>query len=130
MNCPHCNMAIEPAPKRKKKCLMCGKDIYVRTDPLNKNQLLLKADDAFVLDMISYFGVSERAYSEIMSKARGNRKLGDTIWPLLNKEKQKAAKRGDWNTVSSITYQQARYYYKTDRDYFRKPLNKLLILDI
>ena len=63
--CPHCNAVLDPIPKRKTKCPSCGKDIYVRTDPFNKQKTYyLKQDDALSLGIIRDLNISEQAFTE------------------------------------------------------------------
>ena len=118
-NCPHCKVILDPAPQRKTKCPSCGKDIYVRTDPFNKQETYyLKQDDALLLNVVRDLGITEKVFTEAMNKAVKGQSLGDIIWGLIGKEKQNAAQKCDWQTISSITERQARYLYEAGRGYF------------
>ena len=118
-NCPYCNVILESAPKRKKKCLSCGKDIYVRTDPFNKQiTYYLNQEDALSLDMIKHLQISENEFREVKERTRDNQHLSDCVWGLLNKKKQNLARKGDWQSMSRITEEQARMQYTLGKSYF------------
>ena len=118
-NCPHCNAILEPAPKRKTKCPSCGKDIYVRTDPFNKQKTYyLKHDDALSLDMVKDLQINEKAFNEAKNKAPKGRSLEDIVWGLIGQQKQEAARKNDRQTISNITRRQARHLYEAGREYF------------
>jgi DNA-directed RNA polymerase subunit RPC12/RpoP len=48
--CPNCNKNLESRPTRKTKCPNCSSFIYVRTRPLDKQQVLVTQKDAELLD--------------------------------------------------------------------------------
>jgi len=85
--CPHCSVNLDPAPKRKTKCPSCGNDIYIRTDPISKKQLLLKGEDAFSLDIVKSSQI-EKKYQEAKKKASKNQSIRTTVWGLLNSREQ------------------------------------------
>jgi len=117
--CPHCSVNLEPVPQRKTKCRACGKDIYVRTDPFDKQKTYyLKHEDALSLDMVRDLQIGEKLFFHAKSKALNNQSLSDIVWGLVNLEKQKAASKNNWQTISSITRRQARHLYETGREYF------------
>ena len=117
--CPHCNAILDPIPKRKTKCRACEKEIYVKTDPFNKQKpYYLKHEDALSLDMVRDLQIGEKLFSDAKSKALNNQSLSDIVWGLVNLEKQKAARKNDWQTISSITRRQARHLYEAGREYF------------
>ena len=117
--CPHCSINLEPAPKRKTKCPSCGKDIYVRTDPFNKQKIYyLRHEDALSLDMVRDLQIGEKTFTEAKNKAPKGQSLGDIVWGLINHEKQEAARNNDWQTISSMTQRQARQLYEAGREYF------------
>jgi hypothetical protein len=117
--CPHCSVTLDPAPQRKTKCHDCGKEIYVRADPFNKQKTYyLKHEDAISLDMVRDLQISEKAFTEAKNKAPKGRSLGDIVWGLIGQRKQEAARKNDWQTVSSITGRQARHLYNAGREYF------------
>jgi hypothetical protein len=118
VNCPHCNVILIPAPKSKKKCPSCGKDIYVRTDPFNRQQLFLGQEDALSLDMIKHLQISENEFQEAKNNTRYNQHLSDCVWGFLNEEKQNLARKGDWQSMSRITREQARMQYTLGKSYF------------
>jgi hypothetical protein len=117
--CPHCSVNLAPVPRRKTKCPSCGKDIYVRTDPFNKQEIhYLKHEDALSLDMARDLQIGEKAFTEARNKAPKGQSLGDIVWGLTNYEKQKAARKSDWQAISNITWHQAKYLYNVGREYF------------
>lgn len=118
-NCPHCLVNLDPVPRRKTKCRACGKDIYVRTDPFNKQTTYcLKRDDALLLDVVRDLQISEKAFTDAKNKALKGQSLGDIMWGLIGQEKQNAARKGDWQKVKGITWTQARYLYEAGREFF------------
>lgn len=118
-NCPHCNAILNPIPQRKTKCRSCGKDIYVRTDPFDKQKTYyLNHDDALLLGVVRDLQISEKAFTKAKNKASKGQSLGDIVWGLIAQEKQKAARNNDWQTISSITWRQARHLYEVGREYF------------
>jgi hypothetical protein len=117
-NCPHCNVILIPAPKRKKECPSCGKDIYVRTDPFNRQQLFLGQEDALSLDIIKHLQITENEFLEAKKKTLYNQHLSDWIWGFLNEKKQNLARKGDWQSMSRITEEQARMQYTLGKSYF------------
>lgn len=117
-NCPHCGVNLDPVPQRKTKCRACGKDLYVRTDPFDKQKIhYLKHEDALSLDMVRDLQIGEKLFFNAKSKALSNQSLSDIVWGLVNLEKQKAASKNNWQTISSITRRQARHLYETGREY-------------
>lgn len=42
--CPYCAQVLEKMPGRKKKCLACGNDIFVRIRPQDKVKILVRED--------------------------------------------------------------------------------------
>lgn len=42
--CPYCNTKLSKLPIKKKKCDFCQKNIFVRTQPLDKKKILLRED--------------------------------------------------------------------------------------
>ena len=118
-NCPHCKVILDPIPKRKTKCPSCGKDIYVRTDPFNKQKTYyLKHDDALLLNLVRGLPISEKTFTEAKNKAVKGQSLGDVIWGLIGQENINATRKGDWQTIKSLTWSQARYLYEVGRGYF------------
>ena len=135
--CPHCSVNLDPVPRRKKKCPSCGNDIYVRTDPRSQQTLLLRKEDALHMDALQvpmfHYTIErevtlsmkvvrnlnlEKEFEEAKRKAPWNQTIGDVVWGLLNGRKHMAARNGDWQTVSGITYAQARLRYELGKDYF------------
>jgi len=98
--CPHCSVNLDPIPKRKMKCRACGRDIYVRTDPFGKQKIYyLRHEDALSLDMVRDLQIGERAFTEAKNRAPKSLSLEEIVWGLIGQEKQKAARRGDWQAM-------------------------------
>lgn len=129
--CPYCGTIIEPAPKRKKKCEACGRDIYIRTTQPIFNSDLLRDDQAkasdFYKDLMNY-GATVEDY-EATKKTLSN-KWGfeaqpyDVVWSVSN---NMIARGPDLNGVydkknellqyaKMITFSQALYQYGRDKD--------------
>ena len=117
-NCPYCNVILIPVPKSKKKCPSCGKDIYVRTDPFNRQPLFIGQEDALTLDIIKHLQISEDEFQEAKKKTLYNQHPKDWVWGFLNEKKQNLARKGDWQSMSRITWQQARIQYTLGKSYF------------
>ena len=45
-NCPYCSTPLDPVPGRKKKCPHCGKFIFVRTRPSDRQRVLVTEEGA------------------------------------------------------------------------------------
>lgn len=84
--CPHCNVNLDPVPKRKTKCPSCRKDIYVRTDPGN-GKVHVTMEDAFSLDIVKRSQI-EKKYQEAKKRASKNQSIRTTVWGLLNSGEQ------------------------------------------
>lgn len=48
--CPYCNAPLNPVPQRKKKCPSCGKFIFVRTRPSDRQRVLVTEEGAKRID--------------------------------------------------------------------------------
>ena len=49
-SCPYCGGGLEKRPTRKTKCPNCGEFIYVKTRPIDRQQVLVTLKDAELLD--------------------------------------------------------------------------------
>ena len=83
--CPYCNQALEPKPKRKKKCPHCNGTIYV-----SKGNLLTEEENfisAWVHRLEGY-GITLKQFQverQKLSKQFGSQASpNDTVWRILN----------------------------------------------
>jgi len=83
--CPNCNSTLDPSPKRKKACPICGKPIYIR------NGNLLSEYDALREDWLVYLAplsVTKKHFDDARSQLtqQFTRPPGfyDVVWRILN----------------------------------------------
>ena len=83
--CPYCDAELNPKPKRKKKCPVCGKPIYVR-----KGKLLTE-EEAAIEEWLNYlrkFDIDRKEFDthrEKLSQQFGfTASVHDTVWRILN----------------------------------------------
>jgi hypothetical protein len=124
VSCPHCNIILDPIPRRKTKCRVCGNDIYVRADPFNKQKIYyLKHEDALSLDIVKNLPISEKEYhkteNELAKKFRKPPMPGDVVWGVLNNHLVTAMQRKDWQNMKMLYWQQARLLFESGQDFFR-----------
>ena len=60
--CPYCNAILDQVPTRKKGCTSCGKFIYVRTHPSDRQLILVTEEEAKNLDALKNLNVSQKEY--------------------------------------------------------------------
>jgi len=121
--CPHCDAVLDPAPQRKKKCLSCGKDIYVRTDPLKREKILVNQSDALSIDAIRTIGFTEKEYRAVAEglahKFKEAPSIGDIVWGIINERLLDSLKSGNWQQAKMLYWEQARLLYGIGMDFFR-----------
>jgi predicted RNA-binding Zn-ribbon protein involved in translation (DUF1610 family) len=106
--CPYCQITLKKMPASKTKCPSCGKDMYVRTRPLDNQKVLVTKDkaDEMRVDSAIMSGTSDRflegqkEYQEekkILQKRFGQEPSDHDIkWGMLNKQLIEYGRRGDW----------------------------------
>jgi hypothetical protein len=127
--CPYCHARLDTAPKAKKMCPSCGKFIFVRTRPSDRQRVLMTEQEAKNIGRLPYwktilssFGVDEKEYLEIVGEL--NRRfgrspsVGDIVWAASNKKLEEAMKRGDWHQMEMIYYNQALFLCAESREFF------------
>jgi len=97
--CPYCDIELDKMPGRKKKCPSCGKFIYVRTRPSDRQKILIREDQietietqwAKLLDNTrKQFPIEQDVFEAEKEELR--KKFGcepsehDIRWSILNKE--------------------------------------------
>lgn len=89
--CPYCKAVLEKMPKRKAKCPVCKKDIYVRTKQKLFSSNLLTKEDAIVIDCFKNmrrFGITETDFftkkTHLTSKFGKQINSADIAWGLYN----------------------------------------------
>jgi hypothetical protein len=122
-SCPHCNVILDPIPQRKTRCRACGNDIYVRTNPFNKQKIYyLKHEDALSLDTVKNLPISEKEYDKTekeLAKKFGKPPMpGDVVWGILNNHLVSAMQRNDWQDMKMIYWQQARLLFESGQEFF------------
>lgn len=91
--CPYCQIELKKIPKRKTKCINCGKDIFVRLKQSLFNRQLLKYDEAEVVDrlevLLNYnilknINKYNSKKNELIKKFEGEPKPFDILWGIYN----------------------------------------------
>ena len=117
--CPYCGIRLEKTPQRKKKCPSCGNYIYVRTNLLTNEKMLLTEEQKNLLDrerstieeMNNAIAMGDISKKEFMSLKRRNIPDVEIIWQLLNKKAMKHAKNNDWGLHRNTIYTLSRVAY-------------------
>ena len=85
-SCPYCSENLPSRPVRKIKCPSCGAFIYVRTRPLDRQQVLVTQEDAKLIDEQRHIVASVYdglIYDQkLMDTTRKN--LKKTVWTAAN----------------------------------------------
>jgi len=104
--CPYCQGELDIAPKRKKKCPLCGGFIFVR------NGQLVTEDDANIEDWLvrlALFNITKADFDsnrQNLSKQFGSlASVNDTVWRLLNEQ---VMKRRSFHDIQMAYYEMAR----------------------
>ena len=119
VECPYCGVELAPVPKRKTKCRACGNDVYVRSDPFNKQRAhYLKREDALSLDMVKNLQVTEKEFRKAERDAPTGRPLRRVIEGLLDMKRDKATRSGDWHSLKMVAFEQARLQHDLGEDFF------------
>lgn len=96
--CPNCGSVIDAFPAKKKKCIECGFDIFVRTRPVDGRRALLAAQDVSTMDeqwslfrdskIYSRLEESEvmRCHDELLVKFGSEPSYFDMAWRFLAKK--------------------------------------------
>ncbi len=100
--CPHCRGLLTQRPKRKKKCPLCGRYIFVRTTPTTRERILVTEEEAERIDeewlrlsfrkewlrRLEQFGVTEADFAtqkRVLAGRVGEKASDrDVIWSLFN----------------------------------------------
>jgi hypothetical protein len=98
----------------KEPCSSCGQTMHIRRHPVTREAYVLNKEDAYSLDSMRlanlYLKVSADPFSQFVSRsADDNRSVADLIWGFLDRRRLAALKKGDWNTVSKVLLEKARY---------------------
>lgn len=121
--CPYCNAILDPVPTRKKECPSCGKFIYVRTRPSDRQPILVTEEEAKSLDALKNLNVSQKEYQntekELSKKYKTAPSQGDIVWAILNQRLLSAMKKNDWQEMKMLYWQQARLLYEQGKEFFR-----------
>jgi hypothetical protein len=108
--CPYCLTELDDTPKRKTKCLKCGKVIFVR-----KGQLVTE-EEAYITDelvRLARFDITRKdfdKYRQILAKQFGSTpSVNDTLWRIFNDQLAKT-QNPDWY------YEMARLVSSENKD--------------
>lgn len=121
--CPYCNVQLAKIPTRKSKCLHCGKSIYVKPNQSLFPSMLLKEEEAKIVDQLKsaeYIGASEQKFNEVRNELSAKfgmqASLRDTMWSLLNKLALELGRSGATNELSVAYYIMAKHLYDEGKD--------------
>ena len=126
-NCPYCNIALDPIPKRKKDCLTCGKPIYVR-----KGNLLTEFD-ALRQDWLNYLsplnvstGDFDHAKAQLAQQFGHEPGFFDVVWRILNNVVTAGRPIADLETAYREMSRVASFEKKDPRPYLAQALTTSL----
>jgi len=119
--CPYCGFKLEKSPSKKTKCKNCHNYIYVRTNLITKEKMLLTEDQIKELDkereeIAAKVHALETALSDYdtwmefkkvkkqLSEENKNLKDFDIIWGILNKQQIEYARQNNWGLFRNSHY--------------------------
>ena len=121
VTCPYCKSLLDKAPKRKKKCQHCNKNIYVRTKQDLFDSNLLTKEDAIAVDWIKSLEVTKNEFlnkkAELEKKFNGNVKSTDVVWGLFNEH---ITKTTDYHSLGMIYFNMALFLYEGGGEFFKE----------
>jgi len=128
VQCPYCKKELLKFPTRKTRCSYCDNFIYVRTRPSDRQRILVTKKEAKALEFKksledSNLGFTEEKYLKIrerLNKRFGfNPSEGDILWGMSNQLLQEAMKKGDWDSMKMIYFEQALFLHQSGKDCFK-----------
>jgi len=119
--CPYCGFKLAKSPSKKTKCKNCHNDIYVRTNLITKEKMLLTEEQIKELDkereemaakvhaleitLSDYYTWMEfKKVKKQLSEENKNFKDFDTIWGILNKQQIEYARQNNWGLFRNSRY--------------------------
>ncbi len=104
-------------------CSSCGNTMYIRRHPVTKETYLFDKQDACSLDSMRlanlYLNLYADPFSEFLSpEARDGRSVAQAIWAVLDEVADAARSREDWDTLSKLLLEKARYLCSIGDDFF------------
>ena len=126
--CPYCEARFESKPTRKRKCPQCGKPVFVKTRPCDRQKVLLREDEVSLLETQweeeREAKEIERRWGPDFEKERKvlERRFGrpppfsDVKWSLLNRELMDHAREGNWGFYRNTRMEMAKLLRKQRKD--------------
>jgi len=123
--CPNCKKKLEKIPSRKKKCKFCGKYMYVRTRPQDRNRVLVTEKESKKIDAqndglqhLSMWGITpeyvEEVRKDLTKKFKREAPYSDAIWSIFNELILKVGKEG--GNLGSLYYSMALFLHREEKD--------------
>ena len=117
--CPYCGFKLKKTPQKKKKCQNCGNYIYVRTNLLTNEKMLLTEGQKNLLEKersvvmaIDYaIEMGEISKKDFLNLKRRNVDKVEIMWQLLNKKAIKHSKNNDWGLYRNTVYTLSKVAY-------------------
>jgi len=120
--CPYCDFKLDKSPLKKTKCPNCHNYIYVRTNLVTKEKMLLTEEQVNKLEnerdeIGTKLGAEKTALSDYyiwieFKKTKGelekeNKKIEDLdiIWGILNKKQTEYVQQNDWGLFRNTRYE-------------------------
>ena len=120
--CPHCKNILEQKPQRKKKCLFCGGDIYIRSKQKIFSSSFLNKEDVAAVDWLKKledFGIKNNDFikkrEELSERFKKEVKSTDIIWGLFN---ELILKTKEPHLLKTIYYEMALFLNEEGKDCF------------
>ena len=110
--CPYCGRTLKKSPLRKKKCPYCGNDIFVRTNLLTKEKMLLTESEKEELEKergkiaLLKSILSDRELEEEFKKIRKKKEFDDlsAMEFLLNNKVKEHSRKKIWGYYRSSIF--------------------------
>jgi hypothetical protein len=118
--CPYCGFKLDKSPLKKTKCLNCHNYIYVRTNLITKEKMLLTEEQVNKLEnerdeigtklavekkCLSYdVWIKFKKNKEELKKENKEMEDFDIIWDILNRKQIEYAKQNNWGFFRNARY--------------------------
>lgn len=104
-------------------CPSCGKTMYIKRHPVTKEAHLLNKEDACSLNSMRLANLYLNRYADpfaefLSDEVREGMPIAQTVWKVLDEEADAARDREDWNTLSKLLLEKARYRCSVGEDFF------------
>lgn len=146
--CPYCNKELEQTPTRKKKCPVCNNYMYVRTQPSNRQKVVVTEEGAKQIDLewakigfkdnrlrqLAEFEITEHDFVRRVGKSieeASEQEFDDVIWTEQNKLANRYIKDNDFGALKSLYYGMALKLNRQGKDWIKvlQESQKMSLLD-